>query len=200
MNITQGIEPVLASEIKSRPQYAELQPDPSARLHWLLLAEPGGAGVEPVARRFIGLSAPLRLWQLGAAAPQLPSGELWVFPGCDALLRALHAQLALETMGLRLYACGPEPFLWDIARCAQSRDLRAPALQLQHLGSLRRRVQCVHCKTLIEDVHTQLLPCPGCGVTLLVRDHFSRRLGAFQGVQADVETPGVLPPVEIRFP
>ena len=34
---------------------------------------------------------------------------------------------------------------------------------------------------------------------LFVRDHFSRRLGAFQGVCIDAETPGDVPePVEIR--
>ena len=41
--------------------------------------------------------------------------------------------------------------------------------------------------------------CPGCGRALFVRDHFSRRLGAFQGVCIDAETPGEVPePVEIR--
>ena len=42
--------------------------------------------------------------------------------------------------------------------------------------------------------------CPGCGRSLFVRDHFSRRLGAFQGVCVDAETPGDVPEaVEIRL-
>jgi hypothetical protein len=34
---------------------------------------------------------------------------------------------------------------------------------------------------------------------LLVRDHYSRRLAAFQGVCIDAEVPGDVPPVEEAF-
>jgi hypothetical protein len=37
-------------------------------------------------------------------------------------------------------------------------------------------------------------------LNLLVRDHYSRRLGAFQGVCIDAEVPGELPPAEEIFP
>ena len=51
-----------------------------------------------------------------------------------------------------------------------------------------------------EDVTVDPYICPGCGHALFVRDHFSRRLGAFQGVCIDAETPGDVPePVEIRL-
>jgi hypothetical protein len=34
---------------------------------------------------------------------------------------------------------------------------------------------------------------------LLVRDHYSRRYGAFMGVNIDAEDPGVVPPAEVPF-
>ena len=43
------------------------------------------------------------------------------------------------------------------------------------------------------------MTCSGCGLSLLVRDHFSRRIGAFQGVCIDAEVPGTAPPPEAVF-
>jgi dimethylamine monooxygenase subunit C len=57
-------------------------------------------------------------------------------------------------------------------------------------------VQCVHCKGFTENVTATPFVCAHCGLNLFVRDHYSRRLGAFQGVCVDAEEPGVLPPVE----
>jgi DNA-directed RNA polymerase subunit RPC12/RpoP len=64
---------------------------------------------------------------------------------------------------------------------------------------LARRVQCVHCKGITEAVTTQPARCSRCGLTLLVRDHYSRRIAAFQGVCIDAEEPGVVPPTEDVF-
>jgi hypothetical protein len=49
-------------------------------------------------------------------------------------------------------------------------------------------------------VRTNIHPCPGCGRRLFVRDHFSRHLAAYMGIQVDAETPGVIPPVEETYP
>jgi hypothetical protein len=70
----------------------------------------------------------------------------------------------------------------------------------EHRGSEARRVQCVHCKGITDNVTTQPFICSHCGLTLLVRDHYSRRLAAFQGVCIDAEEPGSAPPPEVRFP
>ena len=48
-------------------------------------------------------------------------------------------------------------------------------------------MQCVHCKGITEDVTTQPATCSHCGLLLLVRDHYSRRLAAFQGVCINAE-------------
>ena len=42
--------------------------------------------------------------------------------------------------------------------------------------------------------------CSHCGLSLLVRDHYSRRIGAFQGVCIDAEEPGTVPQPEELFP
>ena len=47
---------------------------------------------------------------------------------------------------------------------------------------------------------TNVVACAGCGRHLLVRDHFSRRHGAFMGVMVDAELPGVRPAVQEVFP
>ena len=70
---------------------------------------------------------------------------------------------------------------------------------LTHAGSERRRVYCIHCRAFTENVATNIVACSGCGAHLLVRDHFSRRLAAFMGVQVDAEIPGGLPSIEEAF-
>jgi hypothetical protein len=60
-------------------------------------------------------------------------------------------------------------------------------------------VWCTHCHGFTEQVTTNVVPCAGCGRHLLVRDHFSRRLGAFMGVMVDAEAPGEIPAIEEVF-
>ena len=52
--------------------------------------------------------------------------------------------------------------------------------------------ECPNCGELRRPHHV----CSHCGLTLLVRDHYSRRLGAFQGVCINAEGPAEIPPVE----
>jgi hypothetical protein len=44
-------------------------------------------------------------------------------------------------------------------------------------------------------VKTNIVKCAHCGTNLLVRDHYSKRLAAFQGVCVDAEVPGELPEI-----
>ena len=66
----------------------------------------------------------------------------------------------------------------------------------EHAGSFVRRVWCVHCDGYTENVTQRVFDCPHCARTLVVRDHYSRRLAAFQAVKADAEVPGELPEAE----
>jgi hypothetical protein len=192
--------------VKSRPQYSGLHPEPLAR-HHLVVAE--GKGALAVEDLFAcapndfrthatilfapGASAPAnyatRLKALGARATHLA-------PTVPTLLVRLDALLATATMGTRLYASGTEGFIGQVVQSALGHGMDHQSIATEHRGSLARRVQCVHCKGMVENVTTQVVTCAHCGVPLLVRDHYSRRLGAFMGVSVDAEVPGEVPPAQ----
>lgn len=158
----------LHSGTKSRPLYRPLVPDEAARAH-LVVCEFASLPADLIAR----------------------------FAPCDAVflsgpdaLPALARRLSTATTGLRLYGLGSEAFLWDVASLAAAAGMGEDEVMLQSHGPARRRVQCIHCKTLFEVAEQTVTPCPGCGLTLLVREHFSRRLGAFQGVATHGTTRG----------
>ncbi|GAB4070797.1 hypothetical protein KHC28_05740 [Ancylobacter sonchi] len=201
---------MLVSDIKSRPVYERLGVDASGRRHLVVSDAP-----RPLAEVIDGAdsaAAPLGYWVVAAtsavdAQPQAEPAtgnavplERRAFRAVPHLLDRLSHRLAQETVGFRLYAVGEEGFVWNVAKLAREAGLEAAECRTAHAGSLRRRVFCVHCKTITEDVTTSLAACDGCGAHLVVRDHFSRHLAAFMGVQADAEAPGELPPVEELFP
>lgn len=184
----------MTSAIKSRPRYADrLSLDLSGRVHVIVAV--GTAAVAPIAACFSqgcdGIGAAIRVLSVGAEIPLgIPVSH---FHDETALLRALRGILEVSRMGLRLYAVGPEAFLWTVDHIAMDYGFGKGEVIKFPAGSLARRVYCSHCKTISDGVVTNLHRCPGCGTTLQVRDHFSRRLGAFMGVKADAELPGVLP-------
>jgi hypothetical protein len=57
----------------------------------------------------------------------------------------------------------------------------------------------VHCKGITENVALDPFVCSHCGLSLYVRDHYSRRIAAFQGVNIDAEDPGLVPAAVERF-
>ena len=102
-------------------------------------------------------------------------------------------------MGTQVYLAGTESLIGQARREAAEAGLPQDAIQTEHRGPTRRRVQCVHCKGVTDGVRTDPFRCAHCGLWLLVRDHYSHRLAAFQGVNVDAEDPGRVPdPVE-RF-
>jgi predicted RNA-binding Zn-ribbon protein involved in translation (DUF1610 family) len=117
-------------------------------------------------------------------------------PSFAACLERFRKALADAHMGTQLYLAGTEGLIGQATAEALAAGLPADAIQSEHRGSIARRMQCVHCKGMTENVTTDPFVCSHCGLTLFVRDHFSRRLGAFQGVCVDAETPGVIPPVQ----
>jgi dimethylamine monooxygenase subunit C len=183
---------------KSRPVYEKLRIDPAGRAHLIvtdLPAVPEEAVAEDLARVecwVVGLSGP------GIAVPV--AGNVRAFRAVADLLAHLSHVLAREKVGLRLYAAGSEAFLWDVMNLARAAGLGGGEVFLNQAGTLRRRVYCTHCRTMNEDVETNIVACRGCGASLFVRDHFSRRLAAFMGVKMDAEVPGELPEVEVLYP
>lgn len=157
---------------KSRPLYKPIVPDTTARAT-LIVTD--------------GRNLPAELARLFAPVP----AEIWTRP---EPLAPLAARLAEETEGLRLVAVGPEAFLWDVVRVAEAAGMGRDEIGLFLDGPALRRVQCLHCKSFLDGVTEKIVTCPGCGLTLLVRDHFSRRLGAYQGIATHGVTRGENPP------
>ncbi|MDI4657121.1 dimethylamine monooxygenase subunit DmmA family protein [Xanthobacter autotrophicus] len=186
--------------IKSRPKYQPIAPDPQGRHHLLVVdgahvpAEALAEGVNPSA---------FEVWTVahksavpGSAAMEEEAGAVRVFRSVPHLFSALEERLARETMGLRLYAAGTEPFLWDAYGIGARAGLSQQEMAFAHVGAQARRIFCVHCRTVMEGVTTSIATCAGCGAPLFVRDHFSRRLAAFMAVQIDAEVPGEVPQAE----
>lgn len=196
---------VFTPSISSRPVYAGLVSQGATPA--IMLAEAAGA------EALIALA--------GRDASVLEHAHLIYIPGSDRraadALAALGARLYREApsypacleryrkalrdahMGTHLYLAGSEGLIGQAMAEALAAGLPAGAIQTEHRGTVARRMQCVHCKGITEDVATDPFRCVHCGLTLFVRDHYSRRLGAFQGVCVDAETPGIFPdPQEIR--
>jgi DNA-directed RNA polymerase subunit RPC12/RpoP len=178
---------------KSRPIYEKLRIDPAGRAHLIvtdLAALPDDSCEEDLA------FSNIECWVVAIET----SGNIRGFRAVADLLGHLSHRLDREPMGLRLYAAGSEAFLWDVMYLAGQAGLTTEEVFLAQAGTLRRRVYCTHCKTMNEDVATNIVTCQGCGAKLFVRDHFSRRLAAFMGVKVDAEVPGEVPAIEVLYP
>ncbi|MBX9629787.1 MAG: hypothetical protein K2X67_04625 [Burkholderiales bacterium] len=200
---------MLVSGIKSRPVYGTLAPNEQARLN-IVFADGEGA----LAVLAMKPAAPTAFWArthviyvAGGSAPQGHFAKLQALgthscheaPTIASALPRLKALLGAARMGTQLYLAGTEPLMGEGMRVAGEYGIRHQSIRTEHRGSLARRVQCVHCKGITESVTTNIVPCAHCGLHLLVRDHYSRRVGAFQGVNIDAEAPGQLPKVEEVF-
>jgi predicted RNA-binding Zn-ribbon protein involved in translation (DUF1610 family) len=194
------------SLIKSRPVYPGLQVDPHARQHLFVLE---GAGMEALIGQLPALTPQvlaradvlyvahgMQPAPVAARLRELGLRDFWQTPTIPTLLPRLAATLAIARMGLRLYVAGTEGFIGQVLQVAMSAGIDPASVGTEHRGSLVRRVQCVHCKGISEAVRESPFRCTHCGLMLLVRDHFSRRLAAFQGVNVDAEAPGTAPAPE----
>lgn len=200
---------MLVSGIKSRPVYGTLAPNPRARLNIVLADGEGALAVLAMAP-----SAPDGFWTrthviyvAGASVSEAHFDRLQALdclscyeaPTIPSALPRLKALLGGARMGTQLYLAGTEPLIGEGVRIAGEFGIRHQSLCTEHRGSLARRVQCVHCKGMTENVSTNIVACAHCGLQLLVRDHYSRRLGAFQGVNIDAEVRGEVPKIEETF-
>jgi len=184
--------------IKSRPKYEKLRRDAAGRFH-LLLADQ--AVIPPDT---LDHDSPVgafdECWTIerhSKAIPEAdPNARTHGFRSQEHMLIALRHRLAREHMGLRLYAVGTEPFVWAVHGVGDEQGLGHSEMRLNATGSTARRVYCNHCRTISAGVTTSIFQCTGCNASLFVRDHFSRRLNAFAGIQIDAEVPGDVPPAE----
>ena len=201
---------VFPRAIKSRPIYGELEPRPGAA-H---LAVTDGEGAQAIADLVTkaGLAAPELLAALhviyipgpnavdmGADLAALGMAQLYRAPSLASALPRLKRVLQDAHMGTQFYLAGTEGLMGQVLREIMETGFPYSAVQMEHRGSTVRRVQCVHCKGITEDVRADPFQCAHCGRHLFVRDHYSRRIAAFQGVNIDAEEPGKVPPAVERF-
>jgi dimethylamine monooxygenase subunit C len=118
---------------------------------------------------------------------------LHVAPSYQTAVPRLRRLLADSHMGLQVYLTGTESMMGQAMNEAVSAGIPHTAIQTEHRGSVARRMQCVHCKGITEDVEVDPFVCSHCGLNLFVRDHYSRRHAAYQGVCVDAEDPGNVP-------
>ncbi|MGO4566003.1 dimethylamine monooxygenase subunit DmmA family protein [Rhizobium sp. 2YAF20] len=200
---------MLVAGIKSRPEYKGIDIDPHAKRHLFVLEGEGALALIERAEGDAGFLQKAEILYLpaGSAAQDhdmalaaLGADIFWKAPTLQPLMFRLRACLESATMGTRIYISGTEGFIGQIVQVTLDFGVDFNSLKTEHRGSLARRVQCVHCKGITDCVTTSPVICTHCGLPLLVRDHYSRRLGAFQGVNIDAEEPGTAPEPEEIFP
>ncbi len=189
--------------IKSRPVYGTLEPRPG-KAH-LFVADAEGA------EAILDLAAASPDLMAGAHIIYIPKGtdfteklrdlnpaQFYEGPTYAASVQRLRHVLENAHQGLQVYLTGTEGLMGQAQNEAMQAGIPHTAIQTEHRGSVARRMQCVHCKGITEDVITDPFVCAHCGLNLFVRDHYSRRLAAYQGVCIDAEDPGNVPePVEL---
>ena len=201
---------VFPQSIKSRPVYAELQLRPGVK--HLVVAD--GEGADAVMRlvekagdgRAALLASMHIIYTPGpngtdktAELEKLGAAQFYSAPSIPTLLPRLKRVLSDAHMGTQFYLTGTEGLIGQAEREIMNTGVPFAAIQKEHRGSTVRRVQCVHCKGITENVATDPFKCSHCGLNLFVRDHYSRRMAAFQGVNIDAEDPGLVPEPVVRF-
>lgn len=203
------LTPVDAPSIRTRPVYAPLEPRP-ASLH-LIIAD--GEGAEAITdmlakadNRSELLAAAHVMYTPGPNGTDLSSklealgaAQFYRAPTIPAMLPRLARVLSAAHMGTQFYLAGTEGLIGQAERDIMNTGFPHAAIQKEHRGSTVRRVQCVHCKGITENVTHDPFKCSHCGLSLFVRDHYSRRIAAFQGVNIDAEDPGQVPESVVRF-
>ncbi|MDA7966836.1 dimethylamine monooxygenase subunit DmmA family protein [Ruegeria sp.] len=123
----------------------------------------------------------------------LTPAQFYEGPSYGAALPRIRRVLEDAHMGLQVYLTGTEGMMGQAMNEAMAVGLPHTAIQTEHRGSTARRMQCVHCKGITEDVEVDPFVCSHCGLNLFVRDHYSRRHAAYQGVRVDAEDHGNVP-------
>ncbi|MBK9078694.1 MAG: hypothetical protein IPL91_05945 [Hyphomicrobium sp.] len=194
---------MLVSGNKSRPIYRGLEPDTFAKHNIIVTDGDGCAAVIEMAiaagdafsKRCTVLlcTKDLSDHERDESVRALGPATVWFFPTLETLLTRLDGMLRTARMGTRLYASGSEPLIGSTVKTALAHGIDHRSVSTEHRGSNKRRVQCVHCKGMTEDVTSTAVRCAHCGHTLLVHDQYSRRLAAYMGVRADAEVLGETP-------
>ena len=185
----------IQKSILSRPTYGTLTAQP-ARAHLFVADGEGAAAILDLSQSADPalfstahiIYVPASRGDASSFALQgLAPAQFHEAPSIAAALPRLKHTLATAHMGTQIYLAGTEGLIGQAMLAALEAGIEHGAIQTEHRGSLARRVQCVHCKGITENVTTQPVACSHCGLLLFVRDHYSRRIAAFQGVCINAE-------------
>lgn len=102
----------------------------------------------------------------------------------NGITRAILNTLDNSRMGTMVYFSGDEVFIWSMMKLANKVGLTDDNIILNKCG-FKRNVYCAHCSTINITDNSSIIQCNTCGTSLLVRNHFSRRMGAYLGARAD---------------
>ncbi len=186
--------------IDSRPVYGKLETRPG-HAHLFIADAEGAAAILDFAAANADIMANSHIIYIPkdcgekyvAQLEALNASQLYVGPSYPAAMSRINHVLATAHMGIQLYLAGTEGLMSETRTTATNAGVSLDSIQLEHRGSLSRRMQCVHCKGITENVITDPYVCSHCGLNLFVRDHYSERLGVFQGVRVDAEDHGNVP-------
>lgn len=174
---THAVQPLF-----STPVYQN-QPHSKAATRRLVVAQAlDQSPVEALISELQAHAQPLQVLAIGGT--ETARDALQVAASQAELVQMLHAALRSAPVGTRLYLCGDEAFIWQCREIACHAGMLNEEIELFCAGS-RRQLYCVHCSALQDIADQTEVACANCGVNLLVRAHFSQRLGAYMGVCLD---------------
>jgi hypothetical protein len=101
----------------------------------------------------------------------------------------LQKRLAVAPIGTQVYLLGRQAQIWVLYEAAREVGMQPDEITVLRVEGSPRALYCVHCGVVQDISGESVVDCVGCGVILLVRQHFSSRLGAFMGVCADADHP-----------
>lgn len=191
--------------IISRPVYGVLAPRPG-KAHLMVADAEGAEAIMDLVAQDADMMGKSHIIYIPKATGEtyidqlksLNPAQFYVGPSYEAAVSRLRHVLGAAHQGLQVYLTGTEGLMGQAQNEAMQAGIPHTSIQTEHRGSVARRMQCVHCKGITEDVMTDPFVCSHCGLNLFVRDHYSRRLAAYQGVCIDAEDPGNVPdPVEL---
>ncbi len=184
--------------IKSRPVWGKLEPR-SGSAHLFIADAHGAEAILDVAKADPSIMETAHIIYLprgegfSERLQKLNAPSYYEGPSYAAAASRIQKTLEDAKMGLQVYLAGTEGLMGQAQNAAMNAGIEFNAIQTEHRGSIARRMQCVHCKGITEDVEIDPFVCSHCGLSLFVRDHYSRRLAAYQGVCIDAEDPGNVP-------
>jgi hypothetical protein len=117
---------------------------------------------------------------------QVDGAKIFTFEEENELLDSFKVYLGSASIETHVYVAGVDAFIGKVAAVAYASGVAQDSLSAEETGPSLRAAQCVHCKG-ISQVKWRVFDCPFCNTTLSVRDHYSKRLGAYQAVMISAQ-------------